>query len=526
MAKEKENNLFAGENNEILFASECVFEESSAPMEREAWKILIVDDESDIHTLTKLVLDDYSFEDRGLNFLSAYSGKEAKQMLLEHPNTALILLDVVMETDDAGLEVARYIREDLENHFVRIVLRTGQPGKAPARRVIVDYDINDYKEKTELTAEKLFTTVTSSLRTYRDLRIIEKSRKGLEQIIHSSAKLFEIQSLKTFANGILTQLLSLLRLDESSLYIQVSGFTASKENGDFVILAATGKFENFVDKPLDKVVPKDIINYLNRALVEEKCLFIDDVFIGYFPTRNGSKNILYLNGCGHLSPMDRDLIRIFSTNVAIAFENIYLNKEIVDTQKEVIVTLGEVVENRSHETAYHVRRVAEFSYLLALKACLSEEEAEIIRLASPMHDVGKVGIPDAILFKPGKLSPEEFEKIIPHPTIGYEILKNSTRHIMEAAAIIAEQHHERWNGKGYPKGLIGDEIHIYGRIVALADVFDSLMHKRIYKEAWAVDEVAEFIKKERGKHFDPRLSDVFLEHFDEFIELNNRYPDE
>ena len=142
------------------------------------WKVLVVDDEEEVHAVTKLVLADFSYENKGLLFLHAYSGREARDLIAEHPDTAIIFLDVVMEKNDAGLEVIRHIREELKNSFVRIILRTGQPGQAPAEKVIVEYDINDYKEKTELTAQKLFTTMVASLRSYRDILTIRPTARG------------------------------------------------------------------------------------------------------------------------------------------------------------------------------------------------------------------------------------------------------------------------------------------------------------------------------------------------------------
>ncbi len=493
---------------------------------RKTWKLIIADDEKEVHTVTRMVLSDYRFEGRPLEFLSAYSAKETRELLKANPDTAIILLDVVMETDDAGLRLAKYIREVMKNKFVRIILRTGQPGKAPEKDVIINYDINEYKEKTELTVQKLFTTITTALRSYRDLRIIEKNRIGLEQIIRASAKLFEIQSLHDFAHGVLTQLISILRLDEDSLYLKYSGFSALKANGHFVILAGTGKFKEAVNKNIKEVFTSDILGYLEQAIKEEKSLFIDDVYVGYFASKNGAKNLLYLKSCRHLTKLDRDLIRIFQTNVAIAFDNIHLNQEIIDTHKEIMMILGEVLETRSREVGYHAQRVAVFSHILAIKAGLSRDEADLLRLVAPMHDVGKVAIPDEILFKPGRLTKDEFELIKKHTTIGYEIFKNSKRRIMKAAAIVALQHHEHWDGTGYPNGLKGEEIHIFGRIVGLADVFDSLTHWRVYKEKWDLDSVVELVKKESGHRFDPRLVEIFLESIDDFAAINEEYADE
>ncbi len=495
---------------------------------KKPWKIIIADDESDVHSVTRMVLDDFVFEGRSLEFLSAYSARETKALLEAHPDTAIILLDVVMETDDAGLKLVRWIRQDLNNAFVRIVLRTGQPGKAPEKQVIIDYDVNEYKEKTELTVQKLFTTVTSALRSYRDLRIIEKSRMGLEQIIKSSAHLFEHQPLKEFAKGVLTQLISILKLDENSVYLQMSGFSAinDKSNGeDFIILAATGKYESAVDHYVSDIFPDDVLACLKQAAAEERSLFTDDVYVGYFGTRSGKKNLLYLKSCSHLSKLDQDLIRIFSSNVAVAFENILLNREIVDTHKEMLMTLGEVVEGRSLEVGKHAFRVSLFCHLLALKVGMSFDDADLLRMVAPMHDVGKVAIPDAILLKPAHLTPTEFELVKPHTTIGHELFKCSQRSIMNAAAIVAHQHHEHWDGTGYPQGLKGEDIHIFGRITGLADVFDSLSHCRIYKDKWPVDQVIAFIREQRGLRFDPCLVDIFMENLDEFIKINEEYPD-
>jgi len=167
--------------DEIVFADEG---EDSAAVRggREGavtWKILIVDDQEDVHNVTRLVLDDFAFEGRKVTCVSAYSGREAKELIAEHSDTAVILLDVVMETSRAGLEVAQFIRAEVKNRFVRIILRTGQPGEAPEREVVTELDINDYRQKAELTADRLVTSVTTAIRSYRDLKSIDEGRRGL-----------------------------------------------------------------------------------------------------------------------------------------------------------------------------------------------------------------------------------------------------------------------------------------------------------------------------------------------------------
>ena len=502
--------IFADEAQEdrMAFAEE-IQSEAETVQRREPWKILIADDEREVHTITRMVLEDYVFEDRGLELLHAYSGRETKKIICETTDIAIILLDVVMETDDAGLNVVRYIREELSNNFVRIILRTGQPGKAPEREIITDLDINDYKEKTELTAQKLFTAVTSSLRAYRDLRIIEKNRKGLEVIINSTGQLFANQRLKKFTEGVLIQLSSMLQMTEDTLFLQTYGFVASDHKDNLNIIAATGKYNKFVNSYVTEVLPEKTLQYLNLSMQEERSLFKDNVFVGFFKTKNGSKNLMFLEGCGNLTEVDKDLIRILAVNIGVAFDNIYLNKEITDTQKEVIETIGGIIETRSRETGNHVRRVAEYAYLLALKAGLGEKKAEILKYAAPMHDVGKIGIPDAILNKNGKLTKEEFEKIRTHAAIGYQILKNSKRQIIKAAATVAHQHHERWDGNGYPGGLKGEQIHIFGRIICLLDIFDAIGNVRHYKPAWELGRTLAYIRGESGKIFDPQARGYF-----------------
>ncbi|MDD2697611.1 MAG: HD domain-containing protein [Arcobacteraceae bacterium] len=202
-----------------------------------------------------------------------------------------------------------------------------------------------------------------------------------------------------------------------------------------------------------------------------------------------------------------------------------LNIEITDTQKEVVFTMGAIGESRSKETGNHVKRVAEYSKILALAYGVKEEEAELLKMASPMHDIGKVGIPDSILKKPARLTVEEFEIMKGHAELGYEMLKYSKREILQTAAIVANQHHERWDGKGYPKGLSGEGIHLYGRITAIADVFDALGSERVYKPSWSDDEIFALFKEERGKQFDPKLVDLFFENFSKLDEVRKHFAD-
>jgi len=222
---------------------------------------------------------------------------------------------------------------------------------------------------------------------------------------------------------------------------------------------------------------------------------------------------------------DMHLLTLAASYSGKALESALLNQEIEQTQKEIIYLMGEIGESRSKETGNHVKRVAEYSKVLALHLGMSPTEAELIKVSSPMHDIGKVAIPDAILQKPGKLTDEEFALMQAHTRIGNQLLEKSNRQILKSAAIIAHQHHEKWNGTGYPQGLKGEEIHIYGRITAIADVFDALASDRCYKKAWEIDRVINLFKEERGNQFDPRLVDAFLHCLEEILALKEEYAD-
>ncbi len=200
-----------------------------------------------------------------------------------------------------------------------------------------------------------------------------------------------------------------------------------------------------------------------------------------------------------------------------------LSQEIIDTQRELIFTMGEICETRSHETGQHVKRVAEYSYLLG---CLCNcSDAELIRQATPMHDIGKVAISDDILHKTDRLTPDEWDAMKTHTTIGFRMLSISQRPLLRMAAVVALEHHEKWDGSGYPKGLVGEEISLAGRITAVADVFDALGAVRCYKSAWELPRILDYFQEQRGKHFDPVLVDLFFKHLDDFLTIRTNLVD-
>jgi len=503
-------------------------EDTAKPINRtKSIKIIIADDDVEVHSITKMILRDFQFEGHPLEFIDTYSGKETNEALELHPDTAILFLDVVMEKNHSGLEVVEYLRHTLKNDMTRIILRTGQPGEAPEDKIIREYDINDYRLKTEMTVQRLTTTLYNALRNYRDLKKIDKSKKGLEKIIKASSNLFKHTSMDDFFNGILSQLASFHTEESEVLFIReqletestqvVGGIVTLDQMNRPTIMAATGKYADFVGKSLADVSElTDIYNWMNTHCNSlQEINYLPKGFIIKKSSKKRLNNYIYIEGDSSL--YDFELMNLFLTNYSVALDNFILNSMISNTQKEIIITLGEVVEKHFEDTGGHIRRVSEIMYRFSQLCHFSFSECEMFKVASTMHDVGKIAIPDAILKKPGKLTPDEFEIIKTHALVGYQILSKSNLDILKIAADIALNHHEKFDGSGYPNGIKGREIPTSARMMAIVDVFDALTHKRVYKEAESLEDTLELLKASRGSHFDPNLLDIFIQNLDEIM---------
>ena len=501
-----------------------------APSGSPPWKILVVDDEPEIHAVTRLVLGNFRFEERPLQFISAHSGAEGRAALEAHPDVALILLDVVMETDSAGLDLVRWVRGTCDNHMVRIVLRTGQPGQAPEQRVTADYDINDYKEKTELTTHKLSATVRVALRGYRDIMAIENARRGLERVVAASAQIFSHQRSSEFASAVLSQLVGLAGMERGALYVRIPPPAQREADSDepFKVAAAAGEFSRFLGSDGEdaaEALPPALRDSLQRAFESKQHQFGPDHYVLHFTDSRHGESLLYVGDGWNLSSMDMQLVELFCTNVSIAFENLHLNQELLESQLEMICLLAGAAETRSRETAAHVQRVGLITEALALALGQSVEEAELLRQAAPLHDIGKIGIPDAVLNKPGSHDEDERAIMRGHAELGASMLRSSRRPVLQRAAEIAATHHEHWDGTGYPRGLAGAAIPLSGRLVAVADVLDALGSRRCYKEPWDAEAIRDYFVQHRGSKFDPDIVDALFESWDSLLRLREDYPD-
>src|SRR5246500_770359 len=301
------------------------------------WKIAVIDDDQAVHEGTRFALSDYVLNGQGLEILSAYSATEGRELMRSHKDLAAVLLDVIMETDVAGLELVEFIRNEIHNETVRIILRTGQPGQAPERRVIVQYDINDYKAKTELTADKLFTSLTAALRSYQQLERMVQTRRGLEIIIDAASTLYDFRSMQRLAEGVLTQIASLLNVDCAGILVLRDGGAVGD---DFAVLAGSGCYSRFIGASGTRSLDPDLRAMVEAAFKRRKHEFADQRTVLYIRTGSGREVVVLLQAERPLSETDRSLVEIFGSRLSIAFDNVILYQQLqeANTQLEDRVT--------------------------------------------------------------------------------------------------------------------------------------------------------------------------------------------
>jgi signal transduction histidine kinase/DNA-binding NarL/FixJ family response regulator len=297
------------------------------------WKVAVIDDDAAVHEGTRFALSDYSLHGQTLEILSAYSAAEGRTLMRAHHDIAAVLLDVIMETDAAGLDLVEYIRNEIKNETVRIILRTGQPGQAPERRVIVQYDINDYKAKTELTADKLFTSLTAALRSYQQLERMVQTRRGLEIIIDAASTLYDFKSMQRLAEGVLTQIASLLNVDCAGILVLRDDGNAA--NDDFSVLAGSGCYSRFIGAAGSKSLDPDLRSMVEAAFKRRKHEFVDHRTVLYIRTGSGREVVVLLQAERQLSETDRSLVEIFGSRLSIAFDNVILYQQLHEANTQL-----------------------------------------------------------------------------------------------------------------------------------------------------------------------------------------------
>ncbi|NQZ23011.1 MAG: DUF3369 domain-containing protein [Colwellia sp.] len=488
------------------------------------WRILVIDDDESVHQVTRLVLSDANIENRALDIVSAYSSKQAQEILSKDDSFCMAFVDVVMETDHAGLELVEWIRNDLKNQAIRLVLRTGQAGTAPEAKVIKEFDINDYKEKTDFTAGKMTTTVYASIRAYRDIMTIQRSLDAFKKLITATHDLLKINQFKKFGSAALDHLLTLMEVDSSALYIARSQLEFD-ETSTNLIIACTGKYVSESDSLESSDISADVKAHIQQAFENKEHFTTGEIFVGYYETSGNSASVLYIEFEDDAEHFKAHLAELFATNVTLILDSLSKQHDLENTQKELLSIVGKAIDVRSNDSGIHVQRVALICELLAKKLGLSEAFINAIRLTAPLYDIGKIVIPEDILHKPEKLDDDEWKIMKTHTDIGFELLSKSKTSVPKLGARLAHSHHENWDGSGYPDGLSGEEIPLEARIMAVVDVFDALGSDRCYKNKWGNAEIKAYLIAQRGIKFEARIVDIFTDSYDEFLQIRVDHPD-
>ena len=326
-------------------------DEAPAAGAQPVWRVAIIDDDPAVHEGTRFALYDFQLAGQGLELLSAHSAEEGFRLLHDNPDIAVVLLDVVMESDVAGLALVERIRGELRNETVRIILRTGQPGQAPERKVIVDYDINDYKAKTELTADKLFTSLTSALRSYQQLQRLVQTKRGLEIIIDAASTMFDLRSMQRLAEGVLTQIASLIE-------VECSGILVLRDDGrpdeQFSILAGSGCYRDFVGDQPQAGLADGLMATVRQSLERGRHAFEEQRSVLYLRTGSGREVVVLLETAEDLSDTNRSLVEVFCSRLAIAFDNVILYRQLEDAN----LRLEDRVARRTAELRIANRRLS------------------------------------------------------------------------------------------------------------------------------------------------------------------------
>jgi response regulator RpfG family c-di-GMP phosphodiesterase len=473
---------------------------------------------------TKLVLKDFEFKNRGIEFLDAYDGKSACDVIRANPDTAVVLLDVVMESTDAGLRVVQNIREEIGNSMVRIILRTGQPGHAPERDVVLKYHINDYKAKSELTVDKLFTALVSALRSLEDLRAIESGRLGLAKVLDSASSM-DFRSQNLFVSGLLVQLGTLLDVGKEDLLLLIR---RRDQDGQEVIMAAVNDKDPVIGGPIENVLDAEGVRQITKAFSSGDSYADEKRSIFLIPLPDLIDVAVYIGGPRRISKTEQALIEKFCTKIVLAYQNFEFVEQSRLDQYAEIALLAKVTGRASFLTIPYIVAFGRLSRDIAQH--MREKKSlrmtysrfpEIIERAAMFADIGNDTIPLSILEKASELSVDERRMVRMHPERGERLLREvyselAVGRVVNLAREVALTHHECFDGTGYPNGLKGTHIPIAGRIVAVANSYLALTSRRPWRLAFTHQQALEMIRSDSGTWFDPKVVDAFVAVVDGF----------
>ncbi len=310
--------------DDFLFIDDSDDDQAIEGYKGETWKILIADDDTDIHSVTQLALSELTVLGRKLEYLHAYSGAQTCQLIEENSDIALVLLDVVMESDHAGLDVIKYVRDELQRHEIRIVLRTGQPGYAPEEDIIKNYDINDYKTKTELTRRKLVTSVYAAIRSYKQITVIHQGKNNLENIIRSTAQLLEYKNIHEYVDSALAQLQVLFNQVSTSVFCaRGQGIITDVDDLNLYVIGQNGFSTSMVNQSIDSV-NHEALSRMSNVCFHKQAHVIEDKYVVLFISRGKYRACIYASLSVPFNSLDLQFVELFLSNIAIGYENVHL----------------------------------------------------------------------------------------------------------------------------------------------------------------------------------------------------------
>ncbi|WP_372398000.1 DUF3369 domain-containing protein [Azospirillum sp. HJ39] len=505
--------------------------ETAGPAAKPPFRVLVVDSDPSLPATVQAALDGLSIDGAGVALQGATSAAAAREALRQHPDTALILLDIALESERAGLELVAYLRRELGNQRTRIVVCTGDagpasaPASAPASdgedEAIAAYDIGDWRTKAELTPRALRAAVAGQLRTFASLQALAAGRKGLARMLVATTGLLEMRTPDVLFPNILPRVVGLLGIGHHAL-LCIQGDTLPRDR-KIRVRASTGRFAGWKDVEVAELGEPRVEAALERLSPGSETIIEPDFCALRLRANGGITGMIYVEGRNDGTAREWQLLELFRNKCSIAFENALLIEELNTSQKATVLAMGALAEYKDNAATGHLQRIEKLVGALArelhgrgkFRGELDADFVEKVGLAALLHDVGMLSVSDETLGMPGELTGIDMQMIQRHTEIGHRILSEAAvplrgRSLLSIAAEIARYHHERFDGSGYLEGLKGDAIPVSARIMAVADVFDALITSRQYRGAWPVEDAISWIVERAGRDFDPDVVDAFV----------------
>jgi len=479
--------------------------------------VLIVDDDQGMHMISRLLIRGMTFQGKKVALISAHSIEEARQQFAENQDVSVAVINAPEGQIDQYIQLIRHLRHTLKLKELRIILSIVSYKEIKDVGEYENLDINDLRTINELTEENFAIVVRTALRDYLAEAQLTQHISGLHSLISDLSA--EVKVADHTLYEVLKKIESIMGRPEGNSKLVI------EPNADWNVVFSEGQFSGLSEKEIFEG-SEELIELVKKYTATQTNYFLysnDKVFFSLNMIANQDA-LCCIFGCerAYQDSYTLGITQLFTTEYSLKIRNERLQKDLLMSHRHVLTKLCESVEVRSPETGKHIYRIGMYAALFSKILGFDEEYQILIEHAAPLHDIGKIAIPDVILMKPGKLTTDEFETMKTHVIHGFNFFKRESdeiRPLLDLAAVIALTHHEKWDGSGYPNQTSGIDIPIAGRIVALCDVFDALRSKRCYKEPVTLKETLRIMQKDAGTHFDPKLMKIFAKHHVKFDQI-------